>query len=42
MNFEKLIIGLHILIIFFMFMEFQENKKLIVISSSKCLNFNFL
>ena len=42
MNFEKLIIDLHILIIFFMFMEFQENKKLIVISSIKCLNFNFL
>ena len=36
MNFENLTIRLHVLIIFFMHVKFQEDKKLITIPSNKC------
>ena len=41
-NFENLTVGLHVLIIFLMLTKFQENQKLIAISSSKCYNIKFL
>ena len=40
--FENLIVGLHVLIIFFMFAKFQENQRSITLLSIKCLNFKFL
>ena len=42
MCFENLIVGLHVLIIFSIIEKFQEDQKLIAISSIKCLNFKFL
>ena len=36
MNFENLTIRLHVLIIFFMHVKFQEDQKLITIPSNKC------
>ena len=41
-NFENLIIRLHILIISLILTKFQENQKSIVMSSNKCYNFKFL
>ena len=34
-NFENLIVGLHVLSIFFMLIKFQEDQKSIAISSNK-------
>ena len=34
-NFENLIVGLHVLILLFMFAKFQENHKSIAMSSNK-------
>ena len=41
-NFEILIVELYVFIISFIFAKFQENRKLIVMSIIKCLNFKFL
>ena len=35
-NFENLIVRLHVLIIFFLHVKFQEDQKSIAISSNKC------
>ena len=35
-DFENLTVRLHVLIIFFMHVKFQENQRLIAISSNKC------
>ena len=42
MNFENLTVGLYVFIISSMLVKFQENKKLIVMSSINCLNLKFL
>ena len=42
MNFDKLTVRLHFLIISAMFAKFQENQISIAMSSIKCLNFKFL
>ena len=41
MNFEKSIVKLHYLHIFFLLTKFQSDKKLIVMSSINCLDSNF-
>ena len=41
-NSKNLTIELHVLIIFFMLTKFQENQRLIAMSSMTCLNFKFL
>ena len=41
-NFDKSIIKLYFLLIFFMLAKFLENKKSVVMSSIKCLNLKFL
>ena len=41
MNFENVIVGLHVLIISSMLSKFWENKKSITMSSIKYLNFQF-
>ena len=40
-NFDKSIIGLHYLCIFFMFTKFQGNQRSIAMSSINCLNSSF-
>ena len=35
-KFENLTIGLHVFIIFFMLAKFQEDQRLIAMSSNKC------
>ena len=42
MNFDKSTIRLYFLIISSILVKFQEDKKLIAMSSIKCLNFKFL
>ena len=41
-NFENITAVLHVLIISLMLTKFQENQRLIAISSSKCYNIKFL
>jgi len=41
-NFENIIIGLHVLIIPSILAKFQEDQKLVAMPSIKCLNFKFL
>ena len=41
-NFENLIVKLHVLIISLMLTKFQENQRSITMSSNKCYNFKFL
>ena len=41
-NFENLNVELHVLIISSMFAKFQEDQRLIVMLSIKCLNLKFL
>ena len=41
MNFENLIVGRNVFIIFFMLTKFQKYKKLITMASIKYFNFNF-
>ena len=41
-NSKNLTIELHVPIIFFMLTKFQENQRLIAMSSMTCLNFKFL
>ena len=40
-NFENIIIGLHVFIIFSILTNFQEYQRSISILSNKCLNFKF-
>ena len=40
-NFENLIVGRNVFIIFFMLTKFQKYKKLITMASIKYFNFNF-
>ena len=42
MDFENLIVRLHVLIIFLMLKKFQEDQKSIYMSSNKCYNFKLL
>ena len=41
-NFENLTVRLHVLITSLMLTKFQENQRLITMSSNKCYNFKFL
>ena len=41
-NFENLTVRLHVLITSLMLTKFQENQRLIAISSNKCYNIKFL
>ena len=41
-NFDKSIVGLHYLHIFSMLAKFQDNQRLIVMSSINCLNSSFV
>ena len=41
-NFENLIVRLHVLITSLILTKFQENQRSIVMSSNKCYNFKFL
>ena len=41
MKFENLTVGLHVLIISLMLAKFQENQRLIAMSSNKYKNFKF-
>ena len=42
MNFDKLTVRLHFLIISVMLAKFQKNQISVAMSSIKCLNFKFL
>ena len=41
-NFENLTVRLYVLITSLILTKFQENQRLIVMSSNKCYNINFL